>query len=945
MPLHPSLATPGSPIRLLCLVPRLSFSLSQRHNLLTAPASFNHGSFDGTETVRHIRRKYCSSSTSQTHLHKETEGDSVATDLSPFKSRDARGSRQPLSQGEETIRFVPAEGSMKRKRRRTSRPTAVLNSIHTSERTLYLHPGAGKNRLSASGSKYVPPNSLPSILARYLDQCTGSDDAASGFSFTAPESELLSKNGFNEASVVQWATCLLERKSRTAVALFISGDEVPPLFILLLFLRRQYISAPALDVILRHIDERYKEKPPPWSTLQLLCVRMVRHARQHKPESIPWIASFFAAQAGALFGETDFSKASPRLLSDLTRFCNSFLFQISLPVSLNPLLAALDQEKAQFHVLQFLASCTPAITVTRVGFRSVAQNQLAHPKTDEEKDWAELKGSSWPPWKENRTAMDEDKGYEFGASRASRILHRMHEAGYSGQKTEAIMEVYAGWDTDLSPTIQTRTSLPLHSSRPQHADHLTSLLWASRVRTTRTRREAWACFLAYEMSGASASQQVYLAMFEKLHYSAMRRSSSKKPKDDLGDNTAADVFFEDTEMGLLPGDMKEVLPDPTSPLHYVYLSEPVPTIKELYYRLISQDVQPSGRLLAFLLARSPSLETCLKLLEDARHDFNGGVGHLLSGQLDNRSCIRAVPNYLLAAFIQFLCRFGQFARPRSEDAVLLPPEEHAHALKHSPHYLMEYAYILLHRYKPLYRPAWAAYIHKVVHSNLESTIYNSGEDTTLRRGMVRYNRVWMLVKLMENNDLDVDDRIFQMLCKLTTSAAQATQADPHLARHISTIGIKDLRKVFAGLVGATASNISKAKPTDSAAPNTVPPHIPGPSDLHAYVRALGTARDYEGLYSFSTWLATHHVEVTARSGAQHSGNKSLFRTLVALRAAVTGSLGDCNEPHQEAPDEIVQLIRSQIDSVEEWGGWPAQEYVDQYARGALRSGLPSVKGR
>lgn len=924
------------------------FSRPGRVKPFFAPPNSDHVYYNGTETLRHGQRRYFSNNSPQTQLQQDTDDNSVTSDLSQTNTPDTFDLWQPLSEGEETTRFLPAKGSMKRKRQRMSRPTAVLNSIHTSERTLYLNPTTGQNRVSASATCNVPPNSLYSILARYLDHHTRTDDAASHFVFTAPERDVLSKNGFSEASVLAWATCLLERNSRTAAALFHNTEEAPAMFVLLLFLRRQHIGASALNVIMRHVDERFKASPPSWSTLQILCVRLLRHARQHKPESIPWIASFFAAQASALFGNMDFGKASPRLLSDLTRFCNTLLLLISLPASLNPILAALSQEKAQFQVLQFMASCTPTITVTGLGFRSVARNQLAHPKTDEEKDWAELKGSSWPPWKENRTAMDEDKGYEFGASRASRIFHRMFEAGYRGHLMEEIMEVYAGWDTDLSPTIQTRTSLPQHASRSRPADYYTGLLWASRVRTTRTRREAWACFLAYEMSGASVSQQVYLAMFEKLYYSAMRRSSSRESMGGPGDDLNAGGVPEDTEIGILPGNMKEVLPDPTSPLHYVYLSEPIPTIKELYHRLTSQDVRPSGRLLAFLLAGAPSLDTCLKLMKDARHDFHGGVGLLLSGQLEDQACIGAVPNYLLAAFIQCLCRFGQFDQPPLEQAALPSPQQHAHALRHSGHYRVEYAFTLLSRCRPMYRPAWTAYIHKVIHSTLESTIHHLGPDTTHRRGMIRYNTVWMLVRMMEKNDLEVDDRIFLMVCDVTTYMAQATQADAmsfEYAQDIFSTASAQLRKLFAGLVGATATNPSNAASADNAGSNTIPSHIPGPADLHAYVRAIGILRDYEGLYSFSTWLVTHHAEVIARSEAQHSGNKALFRTLVALRAAVTGYLGDGAEPRHQAPDEIVQLIKSQIDSVEEWGGWPTQEHVDQYARGALKSGLPSIRGK
>jgi hypothetical protein len=127
--------------------------------------------------------------------------------------------------------------------------------------------------------------------------------------------------------------------------------------------------------------------------------------------------------------------------------------------------------------------------------------------------------------------------------------------------------------------------------------------------------------------------------------------------------------------------------------------------------------------------------------------------------------------------------------------------------------------------------------------------------------------------------------------------------------------------------------------------HSVPPHIPGPAVLHAYVRALGTLGDYEGLYTFSTWLTQHHGEITARAEAQHGGSKLLFRTLVGLRCALTGNFVQGNHQEKHAPDEIVQLIKAQIEQVEEWGGWPGQEYVDLYIKGGLKSHRPSVGGR
>jgi hypothetical protein len=128
--------------------------------------------------------------------------------------------------------------------------------------------------------------------------------------------------------------------------------------------------------------------------------------------------------------------------------------------------------------------------------------------------------------------------------------------------------------------------------------------------------------------------------------------------------------------------------------------------------------------------------------------------------------------------------------------------------------------------------------------------------------------------------------------------------------------------------------------------NSVPPHIPGPAEIHAYVRALGAIYDYEGLYSFTTWLTKHHVEVTERVTAQHGGMKLFRMTLIALRAAVEGEKSASGaDLAGDAAGELAILIKVQIESVEEWGGWPSQEYVDFYREKRLRSAPPRVAGR
>lgn len=840
-----------------------------------------------------------------------------------------------------------------RKALRTSRPGQVLASIQGSARELYLVAPPGKTDLSYTSprrttpcrlrqttshalasrsdpARHPEPASLYSILARYLQHHTEPLETKSSFRYTKAEVHLLRSHGYTPDSVEKWASCLVDSKSNSGAKIFEPGREMPPLFLLLLYLRRKHVRMFALGIIMRHIEHRTKIEPISWAALTILIIRLLRHARQVWPESIPWIATFFTTEATRLHNDDGSKPLSSNMLSHVTQFCNNFLLLLSLPGNSHPILSSAYQEKAQFQVLQYMASYSPAILVTKLGFRSVARNQLAHAKTEKEREWAELKGPSWPPWKENRTAMDEDKGYEFGASRASRILQRMYEAGYSGRIWEEMAEIYAGWDTDYSPTIQTRTSLPRFSTQYRDEKHLRSLLWAGRIRTTRTRREAWACFLAHEATGAPAHEEMYLAMFEKLYYPIAERSPHRKSKLEL------DEEFEQPTADMLPGDMKEVLPDQTSSLHHVFLSEPVPTYKQLYHRMNTKPIRPSNRLLAFLLETCPDFKMALEILSTTTSDSTSGMARLLAGVHDDDGSIRSMPGYIFTAFIRLLCRFGHFDKaPSGNGRNFASPENHAYLFETNKQYLLEYAYALLINYRPKYRPAWTAYINKLVQQ----------KGSELAGNAARHQIICDLIEHMEQVDLDIDDEIFRLICTATLYAVQSANqgsASIENTRHVLLNSSSRLRTLFHGLVGA---NADMQLPISAQTMNVVPSHIPGPAELHAYVRALGILHDYEGLYSFSTWLTKHHVEVTARAEARQSGSKLLFRTLVALRVAVDGRMDSGQEQDLEGSAEIAQLIKAQIESVEEWGGWPEQEYVDMYIKGHLKTAMPGVGGR
>jgi hypothetical protein len=843
-----------------------------------------------------------------------------------------------------------------RKALRQSRPAAVLASINGPAQELYFMTPGDKTDLSYTSlpsqtSSQKPrrhpkaarepskPLQLPqqvslySILARYLSHHTLPPSDELTFQYTPMELSLLRRQGYSPQSVTRWASSLVDPRPNTAAGIFEPSVETPPLFLLLLFLRRKHLRVFALGVIMRHLDRRIKAEAITWDSLKIIAVRLLRHARHLWPESLPWIANFFTNEARRLHDTDGLSPLSGRVLSDVTQFCNNFLLLLSLPPTIRPMVAAALQEKAQFHILQYMAGSSPPIVVTDIGFRSVIRNQLAHPKTPQEREWAQLKGPSWPPWKENRTAMDEDKGYAFGASRASNILHSMREAGYGDRIWDQIAQIYAGWDTDLSPTIQTRTTLPLFSSQFKGVKKLRVLLWAARIRTTRTRREAWACFLSYELSGEAAHPDIYRAMFEKIYYPEVQ---SKNPP---GFSTDAVPSFEEAATDLLPGDMKEVLPDPQSSLQHVYLSEPVPGYKQLLHRMFSAGIKPSNRLLAFLLESCPEFEMGLHVLTVAQNKYAGKIGRILSGIHinDNNTSSQQIPGYLITAIIHFLCQFGRSERPLRTTPAFIAPEEHVCQFRLDRHYLLEYAHALLIHYRPNHRPAWTIFVSKLVQAKGNEPAGHT----------VRYRIVCELLEFMERFNLDIDDDMFSLICTATTYAVEAVDqraASIEDARFLLSTGSHRLRTLFHHLVGANADMQSPVRNQDLG--NIVPPHIPGPADLHAYVRALGSLHDYEGLYSFTTWLAKHRTEVTARAKAQHSGQRLLFRTLVALRIAVEGAkVESATHEASDAPDDIALLIKTQVEDLEEWGGWPAQEYVDMYLKGRLRRVPPSVEGR
>ena len=866
--------------------------------------------------------------------HADENGSHDITSTFPPCIRPSRRRRKAQQQSRSALVQTAIHGSAQRLYARTAPWKADHSYISPrrflagGKRTRRIIALVSRTRSGASRERALDlrtaPLSLYTILARYLAHITEPRQEELGHVFMSNEITYLGTKGFAAKDVERWASSLLVRPSSHASERFLPGNTLPPLFVLLLFFRRKVITKRALINMMRHVDLRLQLEKISWKGLKILMIRLVRHIRGKWPEVMPWAAAIFTTEAGRIY-DSIFSEGKIRygMLSDMTHFCNGFMALLAQPLFENPVLSSLHQQSAQFQVLRFMASRRPALIVTKTGFRATVKTQLAHAKTAQEQEWATLKGPSWPPWKHDRTAMDEEKSYDFGKSRASRIMHQMFEAGYAGHNWEKIAEIYAGWDTDLSPTIQTRTLLPTLSTYTRAWINVDSLLWASRVRTTRTRREAWACFLICEQSSPFARPEVYHAMFEKLYYSEVDESRAQTRATSSQIPTGARKV-------LFPGDTKEVLPEPKSPINLIYISEPVPSFEQLYHRMIEKRVRPTDRFLAFLVDASTDFSTGMELLKAAKDDFDGQVQRLLDGSLSQCSAAEPIPGYFLAAFIRFLCRFGRFSHPPALRPILPLSQDHQRRFRHDRYYLTEYAYALLIHFRPQHRPAWTAYMEKLLFSGWDSPVYQGVEKRT-----AQYTMMDELCKVMQEEEIDVDDAQFRLVCTVVRSAAQAAFRG-HLpkedAHNIITAGPRQIRRVFQSLISTHGDQAFN--PTESS--HTLQPHIPGPTMLHAYVRALSALRDFEGLYSFSTWVASHRKEVTARAHAQHGGQRSWRRALVALRAGLDGVL---EEGAEAAPGELMLLVKSQFEGIEEWGGWPSDLELELYIKNKYRSAL------
>ena len=543
----------------------------------------------------------------------------------------------------------------------------------------------------------------------------------------------LRERGYRIADLTAWRWILSAYSSETAIArlIVLANTRIHayqagriPVFLILFLLRRRYFNDRAFRMIFTFIWNRLLEQDlwekhimagtvagdpsanastglsehlvfRPGSVI-VLVIRLLRRAREVWPAALPSISAIATrylsqpkkTKRSVLDTSTDVNHRN------LAAIFNSLLHLLSLPSSKQPFLSIIYHERAQFSIIRRMTEFEPPLTLNRKAYRAVTQVQIARRKTVPEREWATLKLRSWPPWKGSRSGIDIDIGVERGISRAAEAIMRSQEAGYAEQGWDAMAKVFAGWDTDNSPTIQTRAVVPkADSSWPLSYSCADSdvepdvRLWYARIKATRTASEAWACFLSYRDTQQRLkkrySQFPYFAMFEKIIFEEKRLRH--------GDNRSANLYaeiWEERERRPLPGDGKETWPDP-GPQEAVYIRTPVPNSHEFFKLLTTDGIVPGGRFLEFLLHHATTLQQGVKFLRASclprttREAFFKGI---------TTAELCAVDIKIFTAYIHCLCRHA------------FPPlDPDSQSRKSMP---ILYAFQLMEKRKPCYWPPW-----------------------------------------------------------------------------------------------------------------------------------------------------------------------------------------------------------------------------------------------
>ena len=941
----------------------------------------------------------------------------------------------PLSKKNEAPRstskdLIEALGKIGEEYRRPSEHADKIDLSYTDASAVVLDREEAKRQASANETALARDRDLhpKDVLVKYLRHVapiqefhlrTGESkarpqmDSALLEVFDHRVGEFLEKRKMDVTDVMTWSWILTaDTAERAATRLAYVGDTTwrgapkfrgVPNFVFVFLLRRRTINAGALKTLLiyawdhmerlsresiKHKNSRNEEfltMHPKDEMLgidefmfMIVITRLLRRAREVFPTACESITAllcrFLNGKLSRKIAATD-SDSPEEDTAALSFMYNSILKLVAEPARLHPFQSATHQQRAQFNILRRMDQFEPPLVVDRRGYRAVTRMQLMHKKTTKEREWAHLKAQSWPPWKEDRLGIDADIGPEYGISRAREVLNRAREAGYATDGWDDAASVLSGWDTDHSPTIQSRTilkdpaTLPMLPMLPINPAK-DAKIWAARIKATRTLDEAWAAFLSYEDSGAKRRSAVYMAMFEKLFYDNKRKTT--KSSREISETKSE----KDEEP--LPGDGPEVYPAPISPRDAIYVRTAPPSVEAFFRRMIHDGIQPRGDFLVLLLRGAESLRNGVQYLKasairperiSALLDSRAGV----SQGDELQKLLEAVPSKIFAAFIQLLTRFASSdSRPIliEKDPQAVNDENSLRLVALKP---FNQAIRLVYGRKPCDRPPWYSLLAALSKSRV-ITPFTAYPDYNPASSIANWKTSYWLLESMEELDVALDLDGMKILCTGFEKAIFEAEEVVYQCKGIPNVkniprsdlelvldkSLPLIKQIFRDIVRHDSMQQNIPQPVldaqdqldpgpktssalrdvdsleldsmdeeDSAIaskPKTyLPPacllpkllEVPNPAHIHSFIRVLGLRRDYQGILDLIEWMALYADEIRSVTDEQQNSSRAIRKCMTATRVFLEKSWMYCQDqelaqPRWRDPEDEVEEAPTEI---------------------------------
>jgi len=638
------------------------------------------------------------------------------------------------------------------------------------------------------------------------------------------------------------------------------------------------------------------------TTFMPLVCRLLEQARRTWPPAMKSIAHMvpeYFRQLAMLHGNSC-NNISPKLRRRLSLMFNKVLHRLSLPAYATPFKSMEINWNSQKVLLASAIQFSPSLVIDKVSYRAVAKVFAASKKSLHEEKYAQLMEPSWPPWRKEQDGMDVQRTPAEDLSRVTIALSKMTEAGYPEDRVDRGINMLGGRDSDGTPTIQTRT-LPDITLRKPRADCEITEEWTARIRATRDAQEAWNAFTALP-AGVQPSHPMYHAMFEKLCFEEVR--SGRRHQYDAA-----------------PGDGKEVTPVPQNNFSESEKLRTRPPNKEQFYsQMVQRSARPSGRLLSLLLFHAKNLQTGIMYLRDSylpKAQVDALLGNL---RTDNSTVLAAIPDHVMAAFIKLVCRSARHTanRPLGIDVrsnAIAPFIRRQPSLPY-PRIMSNpllHALELLKAYRQPSRSPW--YVFFVALAQKDIII-----DRKLGRDPFNDILAWKILSAALKDShkfgLKLDPLGLKITCNGLEKALVASRELPNHQAAVMESG-QVVQRMFAELtdIGYQGPRIAEYH-----MPTLL--HTVEGSVLHAYVRVLGMMGNKDLILAVARWMVMCQLDLNRVALSARNGRKSLRKTIVSMRVFV--------DEGNSVNNEAVTQLRSLIEELDGWEGWPTDDEVKAY---------------